>query len=153
MMMKILVVCVGILIAIWMRAPDVRDPEEEEGVVPAGNGLFYDAIQDENGWPMVTRDDLSYFDGSDESLPLLIAISGRVFDVSSEGRFYGPDGPYNCFAGKAATRALVLATLVGEDINDDIDDFTEAQMEELEFRTNFYADKYPQVAVVTPKPF
>lgn len=45
---------------------------------------------------------LRAYDGKDKSRPLLLAIKGRVLNVSSGEDFYGVDGPYNIMAGKDA---------------------------------------------------
>lgn len=37
---------------------------------------------------------------------ILLAINGRVFDVSSGRHFYGPGGPYGNFAGRDASRGM-----------------------------------------------
>lgn len=42
------------------------------------------------------------YDGRNKSRPLLLAIKGRVLDVSTGEEFYGVDGPYHKMAGRDA---------------------------------------------------
>jgi len=37
---------------------------------------------------------------------VLLAVNGRVFDVTAGKSFYGPQGPYSNFAGRDASRGL-----------------------------------------------
>ncbi|KAJ2399855.1 hypothetical protein GGF41_008044, partial [Coemansia sp. RSA 2531] len=53
-----------------------------------------------------TQLELAKHDGSNPSLPLLLAIEGDVYDVSSGWGFYGPGSSYHLFAGHDASRAF-----------------------------------------------
>ncbi|KAJ1824053.1 hypothetical protein GGH91_004693 [Coemansia sp. RSA 2671] len=53
-----------------------------------------------------TPHELSMHDGSNPGLPLLLAIEGDVYDVSSGWGFYGPGSSYSLFAGRDASRAF-----------------------------------------------
>ncbi|KAM5351857.1 hypothetical protein ACJ41O_004580 [Fusarium nematophilum] len=55
----------------------------------------------------MTLEELSAHDGADADKPLLLAINGTIFDVSSNRRMYGPGGPYSHFAGVDAARGFV----------------------------------------------
>lgn len=55
--------------------------------------------------------DLRAYDGSDPDAPIMIAIQGIVFDVSSGPHFYSKTGPYNQLVGKEATKAVGLMSL------------------------------------------
>ncbi|KAG8967463.1 hypothetical protein FRC05_002058 [Tulasnella sp. 425] len=48
---------------------------------------------------------LQPFNGVD-SPRILLAINGKVFDVTAGGSFYGPGGPYGNFAGRDASRGM-----------------------------------------------
>ena len=37
---------------------------------------------------------------------VLMAVLGKIFDVTKSKNFYGPGGPYSSFAGKDASRGL-----------------------------------------------
>ncbi|KAG0002991.1 hypothetical protein BGZ79_001929 [Entomortierella chlamydospora] len=79
-----------------------------------------------------TPKELAEFDGRTNDTRILMAIQGKVFDVSRGRNFYGPDGPYGNFAGRDASRGLaknsfdktMLVPIDGpidrlEDLNDD----------------------------------
>ncbi|XP_008658062.1 membrane-associated progesterone-binding protein 4 isoform X1 [Zea mays] len=46
-----------------------------------------------------TVEELSLYNGTDEGLPILLAILGSVFDVTKGRSHYGPGGGYHHFAG------------------------------------------------------
>ena len=57
-----------------------------------------------------TQKDLSRFDGSDPSLPVLLGFDGFVYDVSAgREKFYGPGKPYHMLAGTDASTLLHIA--------------------------------------------
>ena len=53
---------------------------------------------------VMTEDELERYNGSDPSLPILLAVGGIVFDVTSGNDFYAPGKSYTVFAGRACTR-------------------------------------------------
>ena len=76
--------------------------------------------------------------------PILIAVGGKIFDVSDGAKFYGPGAPYNVFAGRVCTKALSLGSLDPKDINDDIDFGSDEVMGQVKF----YSEKYKEVGVL-----
>ncbi len=56
--------------------------------------------------PTYTAAELLEFGNGLGDHPILIGIMGRVYDVSSGERFYGPEGRYSLFAGHDITYAL-----------------------------------------------
>ncbi|KAJ8097020.1 cytochrome b5-like heme/steroid binding domain-containing protein [Lipomyces tetrasporus] len=50
---------------------------------------------------------LALYDGSNPDLPIYVGLNGSVYDVTENGRTYGPGGPYHHFAGRDAARAFV----------------------------------------------
>ena len=81
-----------------------------------------------------TLEELRPYDGTREDKRILIAVLGKVFDVSNSRQFYGPGGPYAAFGGRDASRAL--ATFAIEDkmfkeSYDDLNDLTTSQLESV----------------------
>ena len=100
--------------------------------------------------PVFTEKELMRYDGSPGAPGLLIAVGGRVYDVSRNGgsSFYGPGGSYAAFAGRACTRGVALPSLDESDIHDDVGDFDEPQRARLRHWLAFFQRKYPQVGVL-----
>ncbi|KAJ1646006.1 hypothetical protein LPJ64_002470 [Coemansia asiatica] len=62
-----------------------------------------------------TQAELAKYDGRNPELPLLLAIEGDVYDVTSGWGFYGPGSTYNIFVGRDASRAFGTNCLSRED--------------------------------------
>jgi len=88
---------------------------------------------------------LAAADGTNDPGALALAVAGRVFDVSAGARFYGPGTAYGLFAGRAATRALVIGSLDRADVSDDM---AGVSYEKVVQKVQFYAEKYPQAGVL-----
>jgi len=78
-----------------MSPPDSKCEEEEEEEPPRN----------------FTLKQLHHFDGTPDAIsgdkkPIYLSIAGTVFDVSSAGHFYGPEGPYELFAGRECGVAM-----------------------------------------------
>ncbi|KAI9298266.1 cytochrome b5, partial [Neoconidiobolus thromboides FSU 785] len=95
-----------------------------------------------------TPEELKKYDGSDESLPVYLAIKGKVFDVSDAREAYGPGGNYNCFAGIDGSRGLATSSLKKADMSHDYSDLGPDKLKVLDHWYNFYLGKYPIVGVV-----
>jgi len=93
-----------------------------------------------------TDSDIAQFDGSDPSLPLLMAVKGVVFDVTKGKEFYGPGKSYNALVGKDCTQAVAKMSLDPKDLNNNVDTLTDSQLKALdEIFTGTYRAKYPVV--------
>ncbi|KAH7482437.1 hypothetical protein PRIC1_006823 [Phytophthora ramorum] len=108
-----------------------------------GKGAEMEAAAEADGLPKYTLDQLRLYDGSDEEKPILLAVGGKVLDVTSGAKFYAKGKSYNQFAGTACTRALALGSLKKEDISDDVEDFDDKKNKELDETKEFYYEKYP----------
>ena len=67
----------------------------------------------------LTDAQLSIYNGSDPTLPILVAVNGTIYDVSASPHFYGPGGSYSFFAGRDATRSFVTGCF-DTDLNGDL---------------------------------
>lgn len=54
-----------------------------------------------------TISELSAYNGTAQSLPILLSVNGTVFDVTAGRDFYGPKGRYHIFAGHDYSRLFV----------------------------------------------
>jgi len=88
-------------------------------------------------------EDLLKYNGDHESGRILVAVNGKVFDVTRGKRFYGPGGPYSSFAGHDASRALALfQTDMVKDEYDDLSDLNSVQMDSVREWAEQLEEKY-----------
>lgn len=99
----------------------------------------------------ITDRELRAYDGSDPNKPLLMAIKGQIYDVSTGRNFYGPGGPYAMFAGKECSRALALLSFKPADINGNLEGLDESELAVLEDWEFKFIDKYPKVGQLVPE--
>lgn len=101
--------------------------------------------------PMEKRDfnleELKPYNGVEQTR-ILIAVNGKVFDVSKGHNNYGPDGPYHVFAGRDASRGLGTFSIdnsMFKDEYDDLSDLNSMQMDSvLEWEMQFQ-EKYEYI--------
>ncbi len=79
-----------------------------------------------------TLAELRTFDGSDPERPILMAVRGKVFDVTRGREFYGPGGPYGIFAGRDCTRALAKYSFDERDCVGDVSGLDADELDKLE---------------------
>lgn len=104
-----------------------------------------------------TMETLKQFDGESNETPdgyavppLLIAIKGKVYDMSfGGGHFYGKGGPYGVLAGRDASRALACMQKDEEYVNNpDISVCTEKEIKTLNDWERKLSSKYPCVGIL-----
>ncbi|CAM6056466.1 unnamed protein product [Sphagnum tenellum] len=96
----------------------------------------------------ISEDELNKYDGTDPKKPILVAIRGSIYDVSSGKSFYGPGGSYAVFSGKDASRALAKMSTKSEDVSADLDGLTEKEIQVLDDWDRKFKAKYPVVGHV-----
>ncbi|KAG2370838.1 hypothetical protein C9374_013794 [Naegleria lovaniensis] len=107
-----------------------------------------------------TEEDLAHYNGVGENkkLPLLLAIAGRVYDVSEGKDYYGPGGGYSFFSGRDGTRSFVTGCFdeKKEECTSEqskYSDFTEEKLQSIKDWIKFYDEheKYKFVGFVEVK--
>ncbi|XP_064482274.1 membrane-associated progesterone receptor component 1-like [Ornithodoros turicata] len=100
--------------------------------------------------PMKKRDmtlsEIRKFDGTGEDGRVLVAVNGKVFDVTKGKNFYGPGGPYHAFAGHDASRGLATFSVeTAKEEYDDLSDLNPMQMESVREWEMQFTEKYHYV--------
>ncbi|PHT51200.1 hypothetical protein CQW23_10947 [Capsicum baccatum] len=80
----------------------------------------------------MSEEELRDYNGSDSEKPLLMAIKGKIYDVSTSKMFYGLGGSYAMSAGRDASRALAQLSFKLEDFNGSFEGLSDAQLEILQ---------------------
>ncbi|GAB2275189.1 Membrane-associated progesterone-binding protein 4 [Dionaea muscipula] len=91
---------------------------------------------------LFTAEELALYNGSDESLPILLAILGSVFDVSKGKNHYGIGGAYNHFAGRDASRAFVSGNFTGDGLTDSLHGLSSGEVKSIVDWRDFYLRTY-----------
>ncbi|KAK6630218.1 hypothetical protein RUM43_015011 [Polyplax serrata] len=94
-----------------------------------------------------TVEELKKYDGTQPDGRILVAVNGKVFDVTHKGkRFYGPGGPYSAFGGRDATRGLAKFSVdTAKDEYDDLSDLNAMEMESVQEWEMQFKEKYDYV--------
>jgi len=90
--------------------------------------------------------ELKQYDGNGPDGRILVAVNGKVFDVTKGRRFYGPGGPYSAFGGRDASRGLATFSVVSsKDEYDDLSDLNTVEMESVREWEMQFTEKYDYV--------
>ena len=100
----------------------------------------------------LTLEELSYYDGEiDEEAPIYLSINKRIYDVSTNRKYYGINGKYHLFVGKDATRAYATGCLDATDtincVTSNTDGLSDKEFKEISRWMELYDthDKYKLV--------
>ncbi|KAJ1981360.1 Dihydrodipicolinate synthase [Dimargaris xerosporica] len=101
-----------------------------------------------------TYPDLAQFNGKQLDGKIFLAVNGKVFDVTSGAKFYGPQGPYGNFAGRDASRGLAKGSFEADMIPavdgpvDSLGDLDADERSALLDWEKLFISKYSQVGTV-----
>lgn len=77
-------------------------------------------------------EELRKYDGTGDEGRILVAVNGKVFDVTKGKKFYAPGGPYSAFGGRDASRGLATFSVTGgKETYDDLSDLNSVEMESV----------------------
>ncbi|XP_077559032.1 membrane-associated progesterone receptor component 1-like [Haemaphysalis longicornis] len=94
----------------------------------------------------MTPEEIRKYDGTGEDGRVLVAVNGKVFDVTRGRNFYGPGGPYHAFAGHDASRGLATFSVERpKDGYDDLSDLNPMEMESVREWEMQFTEKYHYV--------
>eukprot|EP00401_Gymnodinium_catenatum_P083308 CAMPEP_0117605430 /NCGR_PEP_ID=MMETSP0784-20121206/79190_1 /TAXON_ID=39447 /ORGANISM="" /LENGTH=165 /DNA_ID=CAMNT_0005408475 /DNA_START=89 /DNA_END=586 /DNA_ORIENTATION=- len=93
-----------------------------------------------------TLDEIKAYDGSDQELPIVIAVDGEVFNVWRGAEFYGPGAAYHVFAGRDASR--LLAKHILKDSEDNGEALTPKELATLQDWKHHFGRKYGSVGTL-----
>eukprot|EP00927_Polykrikos_kofoidii_P014661 TRINITY_DN16468_c0_g3_i1.p1 TRINITY_DN16468_c0_g3~~TRINITY_DN16468_c0_g3_i1.p1 ORF type:complete len:220 (+),score=36.65 TRINITY_DN16468_c0_g3_i1:87-746(+) len=127
------------------RSGDVEEAEKAALLASARDEVIF------------TLKELKDFDGKPEhggEANLLLAIWGRVFNVSTGAEFYAPKSGYSKFAGRDCTRALATTSTKKSSMNKDLSGLSAMKMQHLnDTYWGTYVYKYPIVGIVSDPPY
>nr|CAD7441157.1 unnamed protein product [Timema bartmani] len=93
-----------------------------------------------------TVEELKKYDGTGSDGRVLVAVNGKVFDVTKGKRFYGPGGPYSAFGGRDASRGLATFSVVcPKEDYDDLSDLNTMEMDSVREWEMQFTEKYEYV--------
>ncbi|KAL7616916.1 hypothetical protein Lser_V15G01781 [Lactuca serriola] len=93
-------------------------------------------------------EELKTYDGTDPKKPVLMAIKGQIYDVSSSRMFYGAGGTYGEWSGKDASRAIAKLSFEEEDLNSDLAGLRKEELEALDDWEIMFRSKYVKVGSI-----
>ncbi|KAM6907256.1 neuferricin [Xenentodon cancila] len=98
---------------------------------------------------LLSRRELSLYDGEKGSKGLYLAVLGQVFNVHKGHKHYGPGGAYHSMAGKDASLAFITGDFTESGLTDDVSSLSPLQVVALYDWLAFYQREYQTVGVLT----
>uniref|UniRef100_A0A5B7BKU3 Cytochrome b5 heme-binding domain-containing protein n=1 Tax=Davidia involucrata TaxID=16924 RepID=A0A5B7BKU3_DAVIN len=86
--------------------------------------------------------ELAIYNGTDDSLPILLGILGSVFDVTKGKNHYGVGGGYNHFVGRDASRAFISGNFTGDGLTDSLRGLSSTEVKSVVEWRDFYFRTY-----------
>jgi len=99
---------------------------------PPPNPIPKPTVQQKREIKEYTLEELRQYDGSDPEKPILIGISGKVYDVTRGAMFYGRGAAYNVFAGRDATLGFAKNSTDPKDLEGPIDNLNWSEKQSLD---------------------
>ncbi|KAI5615544.1 neuferricin precursor [Silurus asotus] len=132
-MIKYVVVLISVSLALWSGSEWmnfwISEPGDDQDLV-------------------LSKEELSLYNGEKDSKGLYLAILGHVFNVEKGRKHYGPAGGYRVFAGRDASRAFVTGDFTDSGLTDDVSDLSPSQIVALYDWLAFYQKDYTAVGKV-----
>mmetsp|Transcript_51998 Transcript_51998/g.104562 ORF Transcript_51998/g.104562 Transcript_51998/m.104562 type:complete len:215 (-) Transcript_51998:138-782(-) len=137
----LLVWCAAALLpAWWLNGPSLDEEVQAAAETPA---YSLADLRRYNGEP----------DGTGDGT-ILLAVLGRVFNVTSGEEFYAAGAGYHVFAGHDCSRAFALTSTKAKWLDKDLEGLAQAKLEHLnETYWGTYAAKYPIVGRLIDPPY
>lgn len=135
MLSYVLVAFVSVLLAALLIPPEWSD-------------IF--GFESSRGAPvrLLSRRELSLYDGEEGSKGLYLAILGQVFDVHKGHKHYGPGGAYHSMAGRDTSLAFITGDFTETGLTDDVSSLSPQQVVALYDWLAFYQRDYQAVGLV-----
>uniref|UniRef100_A0A3N7G205 Cytochrome b5 heme-binding domain-containing protein n=1 Tax=Populus trichocarpa TaxID=3694 RepID=A0A3N7G205_POPTR len=91
---------------------------------------------------LFTVEELALYNGTDDTLPILLGILGSVFDVTKGKSHYGVGGGYHHFSGRDASRAFVSGNFTGDGLTDSLRGLSSTEVKSIVEWREFYFRSY-----------
>ncbi|CAG2163843.1 unnamed protein product [Oppiella nova] len=97
------------------------------------------------GEVLMSRSQLSRYDGSGDSLGLYLSFLGVIYDVSKGSQHYKPGGSYSFFAGKDASKAFITGDFAESGLTDDLSELDIQSFDGIQTWIDLYENDYKRV--------
>lgn len=97
---------------------------------------------------LMNNDELSLYNGKQDSKGLYLALLGQIFDVNKGKKHYGPGGAYHFMAGKDASLSFITGDSTESELTDDVSSVSPLQVVALYDWLSFYHREYTHIGYV-----